>query len=62
MIAEGEVNADYFMDVTATQWDKETSIYVVGNDGSRLPGINVWTDRHQVGFYTAPQMTNENYI
>ena len=60
--APGQENGGYFYRVTTGTWDQETSVYTTLEDGTKVYGVNVWTDLNDVCFYTSTTMSNETCV
>lgn len=60
-IREDEPNAEFFTEVRATEWGHATSVYIE-RDGRTISGVNAYTDMGGVGYFSAPEMREENYL
>lgn len=60
-IAEGQENGEYFCSVSTDDdsWDQTVEVYYL-MDGTRV-SMEFRSGRGELGFYTAPAMTNENW-
>ena len=56
-IAEDQENSEYFYEMTVDNWDEAVEVYYELEDGTRVSFWG-WTGRHEMGFYSAPEMSN----
>ncbi len=59
-IAEGQENGDYFVSMTTDVWDQNLQLSYTMDDGTVLT-MDVWTGRHELGWYTSPELSNDTW-
>ena len=59
-IAEGQENADYFVSLSTDVWDQTVQVSYTMDDGTLLT-MDIWTGRHELGWYTSSVLSNDTW-
>lgn len=60
-IAEGQENGGYFVALSTDIWDEHVPLTYTMDNGAVLT-MQIWTGRHELGWYTAPELSNDTWF